>query len=109
MKRAIEISWEKLWPIANVLNEVCHGIRIESIEDKIGATEEELFLLLKKIKKYKVKESEFEIKKTIDVDENEIGILKKSLKEVSKQIDEWEFQTRIGVPLEEIKATLELF
>ncbi len=69
MKKIIEMSWEELWPIANILNEVCNGIRIENIEDKIGATDEEVYFLLRKIISYKEKEFESKTKKVIDVDE----------------------------------------
>lgn len=109
MQKSIDLSWEELWPLANILNEVCNGIYINDFEKKIGATNEEASLLHDKIISYEVEESELNLKKIININKNEVEILRKSLKEVSRQIEEWEFQTRIGVTLEEVEATLKLF
>lgn len=100
--KKLEISWNELWPLVNILNEICHGIKID-IQSKIGFSYEEVYALLKKITIYEVNEYEADIKKEIMFREEEILILKRCLHEVAMEIEEWEFQTRIGVTLDEIK------
>ena len=97
------MSWNELWPLVNILNEVCHGIKID-IPSKINSSYEKVYELLKKITIYEVNEYEADIKKEITFKDEEILILKQCLHEVTIQIEEWEFQTRIGVSLDEIKG-----
>lgn len=96
------MSWSELWPVVNILNEVCHGIKI-NIQSKIGSSYEEVYKLLKKITPYEVNEYEADEKKEISFKDEEIRILKRCLLEVAEEIEEWEFQTRIGVTLDEIE------
>lgn len=100
--KKLEMSWNELWPLGNILNEVCHGIKID-IQSKIGSSYEDLYALLKKIKIYEVNEYEADIKKVIAFRDEEVLLLKRCLYEVALEIEEWEFQTRIGVTLDEIK------
>lgn len=99
----LELSWNELWPLINILNEVCHGIKID-IQSKIGSSYEEVFDLLEKIELYEVNEYEADIKKEIEFSDKEILILKRCLHEVPLEIEEWEFPIRIGVTLEELKG-----
>ena len=100
--KKLEMSWNELWPLVNILNEVCHGIKID-IQSKIGSSYEKVYTLLKKITTHEVNEYESDIKKRITFQDEEILILKRCLHEVAQVIEEWEFQTRIGVTLDEIK------
>jgi hypothetical protein len=99
--KKLEMSWNELWPLVNILNEVCHGIKID-IQSRIDSSYEEVYALLKKITVYEVNEYEADIKKEITFRDEEILVLKKCLHEVALEIEEWEFQTRIGVTLGEI-------
>ncbi|HRD56229.1 MAG TPA: hypothetical protein PLC42_07535 [Parachlamydiaceae bacterium] len=38
IKKIIETKWNELWPIVNILNEVCHGLHIENFEKEAGLT-----------------------------------------------------------------------
>jgi hypothetical protein len=100
--KKLEMSWNELWPLVNILNEICHGIKID-IQSKIGSSYEEVYALLKKITVYEVNEYEADIKKEITFRDEEILILKRCLHEVALEIEEWEFQTRISITLDEIK------
>lgn len=102
--KKLELSWDELWPFVNILNEVCHGLKIE-ILSKIDHSYEEVYALLEKLSSHECAEDEEDVKKEITFSDNEIHILKRSLHEVALEIEEWEFQTRIGVTLDEIQET----
>jgi len=106
MKKNIETNWNELWPIGNILNEVCHGINISNFENEIGFKYESILFLLKKITAYKVKEYESEIKKVIELNDFERDIIQKSFQEVLKEIEEWEFSTRIGISIAEANVII---
>ncbi len=36
MATMIETNWNELWPIVNIMNEVCHGIKIHDMDQAIG-------------------------------------------------------------------------
>jgi hypothetical protein len=101
MRKTKETNWNNLWPIANILNEVCNGIHINDVERKIGFKYENIHSLLRKISNYKAKEEDSENIEIIELDENEIKIINRCFDEVLKQIEEWEFSTRIGISIKE--------
>jgi uncharacterized protein YqgV (UPF0045/DUF77 family) len=101
MEKTIETKWNELWPIVNILNEVCHGIDINDFENEIGFKYEVIFALLRKIAAYEMEEDKSEIKTTIELNDVEVDVIIKCCNEVLKQIEEWEFSTRIGVSIKE--------
>ena len=100
MKKNIETNWNELWSISNILNDVCHGINID-IEKEIKYKYDEIFLLLKKINSYEVKEGDLEVNFSIELKDAEINILKQCFRVILKEIEDWEFSTRIGVSINE--------
>lgn len=93
-------KWNDLWPIVNILNEICNGVQIEQA---IGFKYEEIMDLLRKISSYEVEEGNLENAQIIELSDNEIEIIKKSFNEILKHIEEWEFSTRIGVSIQEAR------
>jgi len=100
----VKIKWEEIWPIVNILNEICHGIDVDL--DKMGFKYEEILNLLNKLKKYDPGKSNYDFQITIELNASELKMLIKSFKEVFRQIEEWEFQTRIGITIQEAKSIL---
>lgn len=100
--KKLELSWNELWPISNILNEVCHGLYID-IQSEIGFSYEEVNKLLTKLHSYKVEKHQPNKKNVVEFHDDEILILKRSLQVVTEEIDEWEFHTRIGNTLDELK------
>jgi hypothetical protein len=92
----IKLDPNEIWPLLNILNEVCHGISINNFENVIGAKKHAVIDLLEKISKDEKKEDPM-----LSLDRSELTILIKSFDAVFKQIGEWEFQTRIGIPIHE--------
>ena len=89
--KIIKLSSNEVWPLLNILNEVCHGILIDNFEKIIGAKKEDVVVLMDRIANEEKEET------ILNLNKLELDILKKSFLEVFKQIDEWEFQTRIGI------------
>lgn len=102
MTNEFKLSWNELWPLCNILNEMCHGIGI-NIEDTIGFTYDDVYPLLKKIKSHEENESNAEMKKEVLLNQQEMLILRRSLPEVFKELEEWEFEIRIGVSIDQVK------
>ncbi|MGE0669376.1 MAG: hypothetical protein AB7H48_00380 [Parachlamydiales bacterium] len=98
MEKIVGIKWDEIWPISNILNEVCHGFYVHNFENNIGAKKPIVVDLMDKISE---KENEDEI--ILFLNDIELNLLKKSFEEVLRQIEEWEFQTRIGVTIQEAK------
>jgi predicted AAA+ superfamily ATPase len=94
--KTIKLNENEIWPLLNVLNEVCHGIRVDNFKGTIGEKKEIVLALMDKIAEEENKEAT-----TIDLNDSELKILEKSFEEVFKQIDEWEFQTRVGISIHE--------
>lgn len=84
--------------IINVLGEVCWGFQIDNFEEKIGAKKEIVEAFLKRL----LREEKAGVVET-HLNEFEVKILRKALSEVEKEIEEWEFETRIGIPLKNVK------
>ncbi len=99
--------WEQIWPIGNILNEVCHGIRLD-IEQEIGFSYDEVYALLARLRAYKVPEYLEYTSLEIALSDEEITILKKALLAVTNDLDVCDFSIRVGVSLEEL-LTLPLF
>lgn len=102
MIKTIHISWDNLWPLANILNEVCHGIGVD-IKKSTGYSYEVVNKLLEKLNSFEVNELASSIRSAIEFSGQEIAILISCLNIVAIEIEEWEFQTRIGVTLDEIR------
>ncbi|CCB90252.1 hypothetical protein [Simkania negevensis] len=107
MTKIFHTKWNEIWPIVNVLNEVCHGINIENISATIGADYNSIYALMKKIVAYESSEALSNIPISINLDDNELKILKNCFNEVQKQIQEWEFSTRIGVSAHDVEKILD--
>ncbi|MEI8365658.1 MAG: hypothetical protein WCF65_04485 [Parachlamydiaceae bacterium] len=107
MKKIIETNWDELWPIVNILNEICHGIKIESFEKKIGSDYETIYILLKKISSYEVEETDSHFPIKIELSDFEKEIIIRSFRESLKQIEEWEYSTRIGISSTEANRIIE--
>jgi len=101
MEKTFETNWNELWPIINVLNEVCHGVNINNFEKEVGYKYEEIHSLLRKVNSYETKDEELKIHILLKLNDYEIMIIERSFDEVFKQIDEWEFQARIGISVQE--------
>ena len=100
--KTIYLSWDNLWPLVNVLNEVCHGIYVD-IEKSTGYRYEKIYKLLEKLNSFEVDELTSCETSAIEFSNKEIAILIACLNVVAIEIEEWEFQTRIGVTLDEIR------
>lgn len=107
MKKEIKTKWNDLWPIINILNEVCHGIKINDFETEIGFNYNEIFSLLAKLEAYEVGEDMSEIQIILELNNIETEILKACFNESLKQIEQWEFSTRIGVSISEAQKIKE--
>ncbi len=103
----MELSWNELWPVINVLNEICHGLPIYDIETQVGVKYDEAFALMRKISAYETGESDSDIQKEIELNDSEILIVAKCFERVLKEIDEWEFSTRIGISRDEAHKIIE--
>lgn len=101
MKKKIETNWNELWPIVNIINEVCHGIETNNIENEFGFKYEEIFAFLRKLVAYEMEEDKSEIQINIEFTDREIEIILMCFNAVLKQIEEWEFSTRIGISVKE--------
>ena len=99
--KIIKLSSNEIWPLLNILNEVCHGIHIENFEKIIGAKKENAVILMDRIS------NEEKVETILILNKSELDILKNSSLEVFKQIDEWEFQTRIGISRNEVIKIIE--
>jgi len=95
-KKNIKLTSNEIWPLINILNELCYGISVNDFQENIGATKESVIQLMNKISQHESK-----TKISIDLSAFEICILKHVFEEVFKQIEDWEFQTRIGISKEE--------
>lgn len=98
-----QTKWNDLWPIVNILNEICNGVQIKDLKKAIGFKYEEIMDLLRKISSYEVEEGNSENTQIIELSDNEIEIIKKCFDEILKYIEEWEFSTRIGVSIQEAR------
>ncbi len=83
---------EDVWPLLNVLNEICHGIHIDDFEKCIGSKKEIVVELMDSIAK---DENKGDV--VLCLSDLEVNIVINSFKCVFKEIEEWEFQTRLGV------------
>ena len=95
-EKIIKLYTDEIWPLANILNEICNGLIINNFEDSIGRKELDVVILMNKILNKEDKESAI-----FHLNNTELNILSNSFKEVFKQIEEWEFQTRIGITIKE--------
>ncbi len=88
--KRVELGCDEIWPLINILNEICYGIHIKNFEEIFG---EEHFVidLMERIIQEKGKDSIFVFNSF------ELKIIQNSFEEVFKEIEDWEFQTRIGI------------
>ncbi len=93
-KTQIQLRSDEFWPLLNIINEVCHGIRIDNFENVIGAKKQTVVDFLNSIE-----DEEEEKEVLLNLSDSELIFLKNSFEEVFRQIDEWEFQTRIGISI----------
>lgn len=107
MGKFIKTKWNELWPIVNILNEVCNGFYIRDVKKEVGFTYEPILALLKKLSAYDVKEYEAENTIIIELNDYEINIIKNCFPVVAKELDEWEFPIRVGVPIEEVNTIID--
>jgi hypothetical protein len=94
--KTIRLNSNEVWPLVNILNEVCSGIHIDNFEKCIGVKKEVVVELMDKVMKEELKDEPI-----LKLNDYEIEILERSFNEVFKQIEEWEFQTRIGIKIQE--------
>ena len=104
MEKIIETCWNELWPLINVLNEICHGINISNLEQVVGFKYDTILALLTKLETYDVKEIDSDNKTILKLDESEKEIIKNCFRIIFKEIEEWEFSTRIGISTHEANA-----
>jgi hypothetical protein len=100
-KKNIKIKWSDLQLLGNVLNEVCHGIYLENIENETGFKKDSIFALLIKIAVSEPIESEKEKMLIIELENFEIEILKRCFPIVERELKGEEFQKRIGLQKEQ--------
>lgn len=101
-KKKIKLDANEFWPLLNILNEACHGIKINNFEHSIGAKKHTVVDFMNNISQ---EENKNEI--VLNLNDSELIILNNSFEEVFKQIDEWEFQTRIGISTQEARKIQE--
>lgn len=97
LARTITLSSNELWPLLNILNEICYGISIHDFENSIGTKQEVVEALMSKIS---LESSTKEI--VLRLSEFEINVLKRVFEKVCSEIDDWEFPTRIGISKQEV-------
>lgn len=102
-KKKIKLNSNEFWPLLNILNEVCHGIKINNFKNSIGAEKQIVIDFMDRIAQQE-KETEEVILSLNDV---ELTFLTNSFEQVFNQIDEWEFQTRIGISTQEARKIQE--
>jgi hypothetical protein len=100
--RQIKLNSNEFWPLLNVLNEVCHGIKINDFESSIGVEKQAVVDFLDNIAK-----EEHKSEVILSLNDSQLTFLKNSFEEVFRQIDEWEFQTRIGISAQEARKIQE--
>ena len=94
----IKLAPDEVWPLLNILNEVCYGLVISNFDKKIGF---EISVVVELMDCISIEENSAE--PVLKLKAFELEILKRSFEEVFKQIEEWEFQTRIGITIQEAK------
>lgn len=94
--KIIKLTPNEVWPLFNILNEVCHGIFVDDFERKMGCPKATVVELMDKISK-----EENENEPLLRLKNYELEIINKSFEEVFKQIEDWEFQTHIGISISE--------
>ncbi len=92
----IKFDSNELWPLLNILNEICYGINIPDFENSIGVKKQKIVDFMDRISKEDEKNDV-----VLNLNDEELIFLQNSFKEIFKQIDEWEFQTRIGISIQE--------
>jgi hypothetical protein len=102
--KKIKLDSNDFWPLINILNEVCHGIKISNFEKTIGVSKQTVIDFMNKISQKDGKEP-----LELIINSSEHTILKNSFDEVLRQIDDWEFQTRIGITILEAIRIREKF
>lgn len=98
--KVLKLKNDDVWPLVNILNEICNGIHINNFETCISVNENYVLQLLRRLAKRKNEEEPVVILSDLD-----LSVINNALNEVYKQIDDWEFQTRIGVTRPEIEET----
>ena len=100
--RQIKLYSNEVWPLLNVLNEVCYGIKINNLEISIGVKKQIVVDFMDSIV-----EEEKKNEVILTIDDSELNFLNNSFEEVFRQIEEWEFQTRIGISIQEAQKIQE--
>lgn len=75
--KSIKLNSNDIWPLLNVLNEVCHGIRVHDFESTIGSNKHNVVELINKIAQEENKDVAI-----FNFSNLEIQILEKSFAEV---------------------------
>lgn len=102
IRKQIKLNSNEFWPLLNILNEVCHGIKINNFENSIGSSKKIVEDFMDSIAK---EENKNEV--VLNLNHVELKVLKNSFEEIFRQIDEWEFQTRIGISIQEARKIQE--
>ncbi len=95
-QKCLDFSPNDVWPLLNILNEVCFGFFIDHFHKIIGDEKNNVIELMNRIAREEGVEG-----LVFDLNKSELNVLKNSFDEVFRQIDKWEFQTRIGISVEE--------
>ena len=93
--KTVVLTDDEVWPLLNILNEICHGISVKNFEQTIGVNKNVVIFLMDRISQHKNKTS------YLTLNEKELNIIENCFNEVFRQIEEWEFQTRIGISVQE--------
>ena len=102
----LKLSLDEVWPLSNILNEVCNGFRVRDFEKRISVKESMAEGLLRRIGDLlrSVPNEEYSKVRTIELEPWEIEVILNAMKEVYKQIDDWEFGIRLGIEIPEMQA-----
>ena len=103
-EKEIKLNSNQIWPLLNILNEVCYGVFIEDFEFIIGTNKKNVIDLMVLIEKEENNEECL-----IYLNGLQLMIIDKSFDEIFKQIEEWEFQSRIGISREDAKKIKNIF
>jgi hypothetical protein len=105
-EKSCNLKIDDVWPLGNILNEICHGVDVVSFEEKIGAKYEDIDRLLEKISKiYKESKAEQLQEITLALNEEELQIIEKSFREVLNHLD-WDFPIRVGIEIVEAEKII---
>ena len=69
--KTVVLTDDEVWPLLNILNEICHGISVKNFEQTIGVNKNVVIFLMDRISQHKNKTS------YLTLNEKELNIIEK--------------------------------